>query len=61
MPVVRSPRRGSAWSAARHDARRISPALHFLWLEVATVGDVFELPGKVRTIGKVSPTGAVEY
>jgi hypothetical protein len=29
--------------------------------EVVTVSDVSELPGKVRTIGKVSPTGAVEY
>jgi hypothetical protein len=29
--------------------------------EVVTVGDVSELPGKVRTIGKVGPTGAVEY
>jgi hypothetical protein len=29
--------------------------------EVVTVGDVSELPGKVRTIGKVSDTGAVEY
>jgi hypothetical protein len=29
--------------------------------EVVTVGDVSELPAKVRTIGKVSDTGAVEY
>ena len=29
--------------------------------EVVTVGDVSGLPGKVRTIGKVSDTGAVEY
>ena len=29
--------------------------------EVVTVGDFSELPGKVRTIGKVSDTGAVEY
>jgi hypothetical protein len=29
--------------------------------EVVTVGDVSELPGKVQTIGKVGPTGAVEY
>ena len=29
--------------------------------EVVTVGDVSELPGKVRTIGKVSDIGAVEY
>lgn len=29
--------------------------------EVLTVGELSELPGKVRTIGKVSDTGAVEY
>ena len=29
--------------------------------EVVTVGDFSELPGTVRTIGKVSDTGAVEY
>jgi hypothetical protein len=29
--------------------------------EIATVGDVSELPGRVRTIGKVGPTGAVEW
>jgi hypothetical protein len=29
--------------------------------EVVTVGDVSELPGRVHTIGTVSPSGAVEY
>jgi len=30
-------------------------------VNVVTVGDVSELPGRVHTIGRVSPTGAVEW